>query len=72
MTTAEILAEPLASAPQLPTSQTSLWSQRLPLALAVLALFGWLVWSVSARQGLLLLVGVGLGWGLAAARFGCA
>ena len=48
----------------------SLWSQRLPLALAVLALFGWLVWSVSARQGLLLLVGVGLGWSLAAARFG--
>ena len=47
-----------------------LWAQRLPLAACVLALFGWLVWSVSARQGLLLLVGVGLGWGLAAARFG--
>lgn len=46
------------------------WAHRLPLALAVLALFGWLLWSVSARQALLLLVGVGLGWGLAAARFG--
>ena len=46
------------------------WSHRLPLALSVLALFGWLLWSVSARQALLLLVGVGLGWGLAAARFG--
>ena len=48
----------------------ALWAQRLPLALMVLALFGWLLWSVSARQALLLLVGVGLGWGLAAARFG--
>jgi hypothetical protein len=46
------------------------WTQRLPLAVAVLVLFGWLLWSVSARQALLLLVGVGLGWGLAAARFG--
>jgi hypothetical protein len=46
------------------------WAQRGPLALAVLALFGWLLWSVSARQALLLLVGVGLGWALAAARFG--
>ena len=45
-------------------------AQRWPLALAILALFGWLLWSVSARQALLLLVGVGLGWGLAAARFG--
>ena len=48
----------------------SLWAHRLPLALAIAGLFGWLVWSVSVRQGLLLLVGVGLGWGLAAARFG--
>ena len=48
----------------------SAWAQRLPLAACVLALFGWLLWSVSARQALLLLVGVGLGWGLAAARFG--
>ena len=46
------------------------WAQRWPLALAILALFGWLLWSVSARQALLLLVGVGLGWALAAARFG--
>ena len=45
-------------------------AQRWPLALAILALFGWLLWSVSARQALLLLVGVGLGWALAAARFG--
>ena len=46
------------------------WSKRWPIAVAVLALFGWLLWSVSARQALLLLVGVGLGWALAAARFG--
>ncbi len=54
----------------LPPRTAGLWAQRLPLALLVLALFGWLLWSVSARQALLLLVGVGLGWGLAAARFG--
>lgn len=53
-----------------PQRALGLWAQRLPLALAVLALFGWLLWSVSARQALLLLVGVGLGWALAAARFG--
>ena len=52
------------------TRAPSLWAQRLPIAIAVAALFGWLLWSVSARQALLLLVGVGLGWGLAAARFG--
>ncbi|WOP15700.1 YeeE/YedE thiosulfate transporter family protein [Ottowia sp. SB7-C50] len=46
------------------------WSKRWPIAVAVLALFGWLLWTVSARQALLLLVGVGLGWALAAARFG--
>lgn len=66
-------AAALRGAPPSPppaASVASLWSQRLPLALALLALFGWLVWSVSARQGLLLLVGVGLGWALAAARFG--
>ena len=48
----------------------SVWALRAPLALTIAALFGWLLWSVSARQALLLLVGVGLGWGLAAARFG--
>ena len=53
-----------------PRGPGALWAQRLPLAALVLALFGWLLWSVSARQALLLLVGVGLGWGLAAARFG--
>ena len=52
------------------TRAPSLWAQRLPIAAVVLALFGWLLWSVSSRQALLLLVGVGLGWGLAAARFG--
>lgn len=63
-------AAPSMAASSQAAATESLWPQRLPLALAVLALFGWLVWSVSARQGLLLLVGVGLGWGLAAARFG--
>ena len=53
-----------------PGAERRPWAQRWPLALAILALFGWLLWSVSARQALLLLVGVGLGWGLAAARFG--
>ena len=60
-----VATHPLAAAPA-----RRPWRQRWPLALAVLALFGWLLWSVSARQALLLLVGVGLGWGLAAARFG--
>ncbi len=58
------------AAARAPRAAARSWSQRAPLALAVLALFGWLLWSVSARQALLLLVGVGLGWGLAAARFG--
>ncbi|MBK6866688.1 MAG: YeeE/YedE family protein [Burkholderiales bacterium] len=53
-----------------PSRAPNRWTHRLPLGFAVLALFGWLLWSVSARQALLLLVGVGLGWGLAAARFG--
>ena len=60
-----------ASAGAAPTGKRpGVTAQRVPLALAVLALAGWLLWSVSARQALLLLVGVGLGWGLAAARFG--
>jgi thiosulfate/3-mercaptopyruvate sulfurtransferase len=49
---------------------SSAWQRRLPLSVAIAALFGWLLWSVSARQALLLLVGVGLGATLAAARFG--
>ena len=53
-----------------PARTRRVWSKRWPIAVAVLALFGWLLWSVSARQALLLLVGVGLGWALAAARFG--
>ena len=62
----------VTSSAELPAAPrgAGLWAQRLPLALAIAALFGWLLWSVSARQALLLLVGVGLGWGLAAARFG--
>lgn len=48
----------------------AVWPQRLPLTLLILAFAGWLVWSVSARQGLLLLVGVGLGAALASPRFG--
>lgn len=43
---------------------------RLGVAFGLLALAAWLLWSVSARQALLLLVGVGLGAVLAAARFG--
>ncbi len=60
------LAVPLQPASARPTA----WARRLPLALGTLALFGWLLWSVSARQALLLLVGVGLGATLAGARFG--
>ena len=64
----------LVTSTGLPAADTrpvsGVWAQRLPIAIAVAALFGWLLWSVSARQALLLLVGVGLGWGLAAARFG--
>ena len=62
-----LAAPALSAAPPRPPNR---WAHRLPLGFAVLALFGWLLWSVSARQALLLLVGVGLGWGLAAARFG--
>lgn len=49
---------------------SSIRSPRLGVALVLLALAGWLLWSVSARQALLLLVGAGLGAVLAAARFG--
>ena len=66
-------ASTLSAAPadaRAPRNGRALWAQRLPLTVAVLTLAGWLLWSVSARQALLLLVGVGLGWALAAARFG--
>ena len=53
-----------------PAAASSAWQRRLPLSVVIAALFGWLLWSVSARQALLLLVGVGLGATLAAARFG--
>ncbi len=61
----------LAMSPD-PTAATQprQWPKRLPLTLAIALLAGWLVWSVSARQGLLLLVGVGLGAALASPRFG--
>ena len=49
-----------------PSRAPNRWTHRLPLGFAVLALFGWLLWSVSARQALLLLVGVGLGKGYTA------
>jgi hypothetical protein len=62
---AETLASPLHAA-----TGDSVWKERLPVALGVAALFGWLLWSVSARQALLLLVGLGLGWGLARHSFG--
>ncbi|HOB67306.1 YeeE/YedE thiosulfate transporter family protein [Ottowia sp.] len=62
-----LVDSPLTAAP---AGTGRVWSKRWPIAVAVLALFGWLLWSVSARQALLLLVGVGLGWALAAARFG--
>ena len=68
------LASPSITAPGEPTASrpaaSSAWQRRLPLSVAIAALFGWLLWSVSARQALLLLVGVGLGAVLAGARFG--
>lgn len=44
--------------------------KRLPLAAALAAFFILLVWSVSVRQAVLFLVGIGLGATLAGARFG--
>ncbi len=61
---------PSSAQPAADRAASGLWRQRAPITLAVLALAGWLLWSVSARQALLLLVGVGLGAVLAAARFG--
>lgn len=56
--------------PAVPARPPAAWKQHLPIAVAVLLLFGWLLWSVSAQQALLLVVGLGLGWGLARQRFG--
>ena len=58
-----------ALAPRLPDAPAA-WKTRVPLGLAVAALFAWLLWSVSARQALLLVVGLGLGWGLSRQKFG--
>lgn len=44
--------------------------KRLPLAALVAAFFVFLLWSVSIRQAVLLLVGIGMGATLARARFG--
>lgn len=44
--------------------------KRLPLAAALAAFFVLLLWSVSARQAVLFLVGIGFGAALAGARFG--
>ena len=44
--------------------------KRLPLSAALLAFFVYLVLSVSIRQALLFLVGIGMGAALAGARFG--
>lgn len=44
--------------------------KRLPLAALMAAFFAWLLWSVSMRQALLYVVGIGLGVALAGQRFG--
>jgi len=44
--------------------------QRLPIAAMMAVFFAWLLWSVSTRQALLFLVGIGLGVALAGQRFG--
>ena len=44
--------------------------KRLPLAIVMAVFFGWLLWSVSARQAVLFAVGIGLGGVLAGKRFG--
>lgn len=61
---------PSAPAAGAAPAATRAWPPRLPVALGILLLAGWLVWSVSVRQGLLLVVGVGLGAALASPRFG--
>jgi uncharacterized membrane protein YedE/YeeE len=44
--------------------------KRTPLAVLIIAFFIFLIWSVSARQGILFLIGIGMGAALAGARFG--
>ena len=44
--------------------------KRLPLGLVLLAFFIFLLWSVSVRQSILYLIGIGMGATLAGARFG--
>jgi uncharacterized membrane protein YedE/YeeE len=44
--------------------------KRLPLAAVMAAFFLFLLWSVSVRQSLLFIVGIGMGAALAGARFG--
>ena len=44
--------------------------KRLPLSVALLAFFVYLALSVSIRQAVLFLVGIGMGAALAGARFG--
>jgi uncharacterized protein len=44
--------------------------KRLPLGFALLAFFIFLLWSVSVRQSILYLIGIGMGATLAGARFG--
>ncbi|QXL85477.1 YeeE/YedE family protein [Comamonas sp. NLF-1-9] len=44
--------------------------KRLPIVAMMAAFFAWMLWSVSMRQALLFLVGIGLGVALAGQRFG--
>ena len=44
--------------------------KRLPLSICLVAFFVFLLWSVSVRQSLLYLIGIGMGATLAGARFG--
>ena len=44
--------------------------KRLPLSICLIAFFLFLLWSVSVRQSLLYLIGIGMGATLAGARFG--
>ena len=44
--------------------------KRLPIVAMMAVFFAWMLWSVSMRQALLFLVGIGLGVALAGQRFG--